>query len=533
MKDFIIYRRDFIFSIASLLLSSCASKNEIFSHFLLLNNGNIFPEELKSFIESKSWIEGIFNKTNVENPIITIVRSELSILQKELNKINYEKIKLSGKIIFENILVRFFNILEMYLFAYDLYRNQNSYSFKLKSASTYELSPIALHPGSILKYSFKGYCMNRSLGAPGAGDTLIIYHFKDLRLNDNIKRILMCVINNHNKFNNPQGVVWFLIELENKDFINANYKYIESEIMRISTVCPEAKGLYEKFKVEKIIRDFIKILPMPKIKIGNLEYSLYQVFTEPEVTNKVLEELINLGNKTPGPKGPGYSEILPNVFAEAVGNGTLSAYVRILNYNPYLVNLDLREFYAKPVAKKQRISFPYEVSNVSIQYPYPSQSDLQVIHTILCSALSLVISFFLEEKIVKALNPINKIKFLYNMLNFIVGYDILKCEKLKCRERLETLYDILTFGILNRKSSLRRNEIKLDSFKKEFNNFIKYAVEKIVIQEISDYICPSITTELTKEGVFYETDTITNELCNRYNFVRKYFDNLENLIKCN
>lgn len=216
-----------------------------------------------------------------------------------------------------------------------------------------------------------------------------------------------------------------------------------------------------------------------------------------------------------------------------MGNGTLSAYVRILNYNPYLVNLDLREFYAKPVAKKQRISFPYEVSNVSIQYPYPSQSDLQVIHTILCSALSLVISFFLEEKIVKALNPINKIKFLYNMLNFIVGYDILKCEKLKCRERLETLYDILTFGILNRKSSLRRNEIKLDSFKKEFNNFIKYAVEKIVIQEISDYICPSITTELTKEGVFYETDTITNELCNRYNFVRKYFDNLENLIKCN
>lgn len=539
-----IHRRDFLLSLISLFLSGCVPKNERFPSIPNLadfgNYSNLsFPEELDNFKISRSKVETIFSNIKTENPILIIARNELSILQEELNKLSSEKTKLNGKIIFENILTRFFNILEIYLYGYDLYQNKNSYFFEIKRTKSSELRPIILLPGSILRYSFRGYCMNRNLGAPGSGDTLIIHHVKDLRINDKIKKILMCVINNYDKFSNPQGIVWFLIELENQDFIS-NYQYIETEMMRISTICPEARYLYEEFKRKKIIIDIIRRVPLPKIKIGNIEYSLHQIFTDPEVTNKMLRDLINQGYQTPGPTEPGYSVILPNVFTEAIGNGTLSASVRIINFNPYSVAIDLRELYAKPVAQKQRISFPYELYDISIFYPYLSLTDLQKILNLLCKSISFLSSFFFEERFIRVFNPIHRIYFFYQLSKFIVGYDFLRCQKLDCNERLNILFDDILLSkvrIRSRSSNDRSGSGKithsnLDNFKGTFRDFIQYSFEQIMTEKLSSAFCPEQTAELTKKGIFYEIGNRTDELCNRYNFTSKYFNILDRIIKC-
>lgn len=528
-------RRDFILSLLSLFLSGCIPKHENLPYFpqlpQVLNYTPIkFPEELENFQLTRSKIENIFSSIKTENPILILARNEFTLLQDEINRLTLERTRLNGKIIFESILIRFFNVLEMYLYGYDLYHNRNSYFFEIKRTKSSELRQIILLPGSILRYSFRGYCMNRNLGAPGSGDTLIIYNVKDLRINEKIKRILMCVIKNYDKFSNPQGTVWFLIELENRDFIS-NYEYLENEMMRISSICPEARDLYEQFKREQLIREIIKRLPLPKIRIGNIEYSMHQIFTDPEITNRMLRDLINQGHRTPGPTGPGYSSIAPNVYAEAIGNGTLSASVRIVNFNPYSVPVDLRELYAKPVAQKQRISPPYELYDIGIHYPHPTLQDLQRLLELLCKSISLVSSFLFEERLIKVFNPLHRLYFLYQLSNFITGYDLLKCKKLDCNERFNIFFD----DILFMKGKARSRELSLsnlNNYKGTFRDFILYSYQQISAEMLSRASCPEQSAELTRKGVFFEIGDKINELCNRYNFLSKYFKTLDKVIKC-
>lgn len=528
-------RRDFLLSLLSLFLSGCIPKHENLPYFSqlpqVLNYTPFkFPEELENFQLTRSNIEKIFSSIKTENPILILARNEFALLQDEINRLTLERTRLNGKIIFESILIRFFNVLEMYLYGYDLYYNKNSYFFEIKRTKSSELRFITLPPASILKYGFRGYCMNRNLGAPGSGDTLIIYNIRDLKINEKIKRILMCVIRNYDKFSNPQGTVWFLIELENRDFIS-NYEYLENEMMRISSICPEARDLYEQFKREQIFREVIKRLPLPKIRIGNIEYSMHQIFTDPEITNRMLRDLINLGYQTPGPTGPGYSSILPNVFAESIGNGTLSASVRILNFNPFSVPIDLRELYAKPVAQKQRISPPYELYDINILYPHPSLSDLKKLLELLCKSISFVSSFLFEERFIRVFSPVHRIYFLYQLSNFIIGYDFLKCKKLDCNERYNTFFS----DILFLRGQARNRELiisNLNNYKGTFRDFILYSYEQISAEILSRAYCPEQSTELTRKGVFFEISNRINELCNRYNFLSKYFNTLDRIIKC-
>lgn len=115
-----MHRRDFILTISSLFLSSCAQKYEnipFLSDIPQILNYSIFkfPEELENFLSNQDSIKNIFSTVEKENPILSLVKEELSSLKKEINRIISEKVKLDGKTVFENILIWFFNILKLYL----------------------------------------------------------------------------------------------------------------------------------------------------------------------------------------------------------------------------------------------------------------------------------------------------------------------------------------------------------------------------------------------------------------------------------
>ena len=81
--------------------------------------------------------------------------------------------------------------------------------------------------------------------------------------------------------------------------------------------------------------------------------------------NRQMADLIRQGQAMQDGKGVGYSMIAPNVAARATGVATLTPKVQIVNVSGVDVSVNILDYIAQPIAKKQGTSATPDITDVT------------------------------------------------------------------------------------------------------------------------------------------------------------------------
>ncbi|TCK06344.1 hypothetical protein CLV27_0145 [Phorcysia thermohydrogeniphila] len=251
-------------------------------------------------------------------------------------------------------------------------------------------------PGAVLSYKHHGFCMNHDRPAPVWNDRLRLEPISKIGIPSKLLPVLKCVILNKEKLNNPQGLVWFLVEIDKipySELIKGRYSY---HLRELEKVCPGSREVILSYKRSQIPKElFVALLKQLKIKVGYKTYTLDELVFNPNVTQKLLNELIQRGKELPGPKGAGYSEILKEVYAKSVGISPLTGKVEILNFSDKPISFSPLDYYLQPAAKKQRISPVADIQDVYAHFPLPSESEV-FYQKVICSLVKIAKKIFGE-----------------------------------------------------------------------------------------------------------------------------------------
>jgi len=324
-------------------------------------------------------------------------------------------------------------------------------------------------PGAILSYKYHGFCMNHDYPAPVNNDLLRLEPISKIGLPPELLSVLKCVVLNKKKFRNPQGVVWFLVELDRIPYSELFKGKYSNYLKELGEICPNSRETILSYKRSQLPKELLVVLLKQfKVKIGYKTYTLDSLIFDPNVTQELLNELIQRGRRTPGPKGPGYSEISKDVYAKSIGIAPLTGKVKVLNFSDRPIPFSPLDYYLQPAAKKQRISPTSDVENVSAYLPVPSKSEA-FYQSIMCNLVNVakkifgeifpergddLLKKFAEEQLEKENSKLRKLlgekiaKFLAKILKetplargmgvyeFLCGKSFLFCESLSCKDRI-------------------------------------------------------------------------------------------------
>ncbi len=357
-------RREFIKFSTSFLLpitSGCASSKILSRQFPIRPYRYSNEAKIKSIFESKDDPLTLKYIQLYQQLIRGIYQ-----LYKEYRAVKY--IKLSDFVNLYSILL--FKFLQMFIYITILKTTNNKPKVIVKNQK------IIIPPGYLISYKQHGFCMNKTYPAPVQNDLLRLKPLVESRIPEEILPIFKCVILNKDKLKNPQGIVWFLIELDKIPYSDLTSSKYSSILNELDKVCPNSKNSILNYKKTQIPKEILlTLLKSFEVKLNGKTYTLDNLISNPNATQELINNLIQQGAKTPSPKGPGYSQIARDLYAKTIGMAPLTAKVDILNFSYKPVEFSPLDYYIQPAAKKQRISPISNVEDLSVHIPHPSKSE--------------------------------------------------------------------------------------------------------------------------------------------------------------
>lgn len=221
-------------------------------------------------------------------------------------------------------------------------------------------SVVTIPSGYVLGYTQKGNCMDSSLPAPVKGDALQI-----TRVSSRVPEPLIPLFKSVGQWaENPknkdaaQHITWAIMEAGSDSRWAKNAASNQAVLDQMNQVLPGAADTFINYHNGQLAT---KELVGRLLKKTNLEkfVSADQLLGHQPLgsaINSHLSELIRQGEAMADGKGTGYSMLTPYVAARAIGNSVLSPQIEIANLSGKDFNLDLLDWYAKPVARKQSVS---------------------------------------------------------------------------------------------------------------------------------------------------------------------------------
>ncbi len=227
---------------------------------------------------------------------------------------------------------------------------------------------IVIPPYSMVEWSTKGNCMDPSLPAPRGGDAFQLTSV-DLYIEPELMPIYQCIMDKSG--NDPyiqqhqQKLVWALRTVNSADKSYADS--LSAEQLQVFNECmangaevfkDTRRSAASKAKLQNSVRNFLKNT-LGSVTIAGTNYNFGDMIFDGS-DNQVEDHLAALTNmpidEALKDDGFEFGQIDDDVYTHAVGNGTLSLDIRIVNASgePYTINPT--NFVAHPQRKAQRVS---------------------------------------------------------------------------------------------------------------------------------------------------------------------------------
>lgn len=219
---------------------------------------------------------------------------------------------------------------------------------------------ISIPQGATLAYTQKGYCMNKSLPAPVAGDALelrLLTSGLDADLVPIMKALGEWSAKTSSNASKTQMLTWGLMDVgtDRGSWIpdmNQEMRHLYDDVLpgASNQMIANQNG----YALTKKALGFV----LEKTKLNRYISTdmLLKSTQDHNASNQLLEDLIRRGHLDNSGKGIGYSTIAENIHARASGSGVLTARIEVFNDGLSDFKYMPSNYNAYPLAKKQPIS---------------------------------------------------------------------------------------------------------------------------------------------------------------------------------
>lgn len=219
---------------------------------------------------------------------------------------------------------------------------------------------ITIPPGATLAYTQKGYCMNKSVPAPVAGDALELRPLVsglDADLVPIMKALGEWSAKSPDNASKTQMLTWGLMDVGTDrgtwiPNMNQNMRRLYDEALPGAS--NQMIANQNEYALTKKALGFV--LERTKLNRYISTDMLLKSTQDHNASNQLLEELIRQGHLDSSGKGIGYSTIAENIHARASGAGVLTARIEVFNDGSSDFKYISSDYNAYPLAKKQPIS---------------------------------------------------------------------------------------------------------------------------------------------------------------------------------
>ena len=221
--------------------------------------------------------------------------------------------------------------------------------------------------GSMVTYTQKGFCMDASLPAPGQGDA-----FELRPVAERVPRELIPLFQAVGRWSalpqnrgSAQSVTWAIMGAgSDSPWAQA---VSQQALRQMDEAMPGGARTFQAYHTQQMAVKAIVNLILKKTNLDKYVTAndLLNNTGRDAAANRQMADLIGQGQAMQDGKGVGYSMIAPNVAARATGASTLAPKVQIVNVSGAEVSVNILDYIAQPIAKKQATSATPDIFDVS------------------------------------------------------------------------------------------------------------------------------------------------------------------------